>query len=961
MGPQGATGPIGGTGAMGPIGPAPSGSAGYAVILQSSGVATSTANLFVSSSNNVGIGVASPVYRLDAGITGSINGQIVNSGHPNWISSVATGYTGGVTVTQNSNQFGTQILGTNIGSGQWVNYAYSNKAYMYGAFCSCSPTNTTSYQMFGLTTNPSGLNAVNNYYALNYAWYFDAGNMYIYESGNSVGMQFPVYTTSTVVNITYDGTNIIYWLDGYATRTVARAVGSPLYAAWAGFYNVGTTGGIRSVYFDNSGDITSPLNGRPIVGLDCQGLSAQWVCTGGGTISFLSNATAGFDLYWSTRFICIPVSQQGYAASGYFDINCPTSGTITHINGQTTTTTVNCTSLGINLPNDWCALYYILPPGGVNTGLQGNFVVVRYNTGGGWTTNSNWILIGCTNLDGTVYFKCVPAQKNIYVNGTYQTSIDSSGTFFAGTFAGAGTSLTGTAVSLTAGSATTAVNQSGGTVSCTSAYSSGYFGTNMVPGVATRSTGGFYVYSDGNFNIEMMQRTTGVYGLNFITRNTDGVFSWRKTGGASDWGTELMFLNNAGNLGIGTASPNAPLNVWGSGPYSGLTANPQPGQLIINTTTGSERLILGVWYTGGTGSICSIQASDYYSSVDHGQGLVLNPLGGNVGIGTTSPGSALEVNGVMRITGASTTLPGINLPTSGNGIHWGNGYSRIYDDGDLRICTDDNMHFYTGSNASSPGTERITMLANGTVGINQTSPTYLVDVSGNGITTNMMQLATTNGGGGGFATTLRMVATGSGGIWGSICYFQTCYTAGSLFGGQGYGQIQANQYNDTGGGCFNINTNGTAGFALSGYANGTLSITSGRVYNSSDGRMKSNINYISETSTPKIMGLKPATFSFTTDPNNTLKMGFIAQDLEQYIPIAVDAKKYQYMWKTKIAESGETVPDLDENGNYQYTDEIRPRSVDNMAIIATLVKAFQEQVQVIEDLKQRIQILESAA
>ena len=109
------------------------------------------------------------------------------------------------------------------------------------------------------------------------------------------------------------------------------------------------------------------------------------------------------------------------------------------------------------------------------------------------------------------------------------------------------------------------------------------------------------------------------------------------------------------------------------------------------------------------------------------------------------------------------------------------------------------------------------------------------------------------------------------------------------------------------------------------------------------------------------MGLKPATFSFTTDPNNTLKMGFIAQDLEQYIPIAVDAKKYQYMWKTKMAESGETVPDLDENGNYQYTDEIRPRSVDNMAIIATLVKAFQEQVQVIEDLKQRIQILESTA
>ena len=394
--------------------------------------------------------------------------------------------------------------------------------------------------------------------------------------------------------------------------------------------------------------------------------------------------------------------------------------------------------------------------------------------------------------------------------------------------------------------------------------------------------------------------------------------------GAAPASSSSLFWDSVNSrLGIGTASPSAPLNVWGSGPYSGLTTNPQPGQLIINTTTGSERLILGAWYTGGTGSICSIQASDYYSSADHGQALVLNPLGGNVGIGTagagakldvwtgtarsgtapasygaiyatadggggityppiaefrhsnqtqgiginfnsifatgsnanqpvliyskgasevqvvgsgvggsgygnllvdypnagstggcitirnsaggvsafsslifevdgstscattsaapisfnqangmlycqnvgtayggssagkmglqlwsggtefesqtwlpngnvgigiTNPGSALEVNGVMRFTGTSTSLPGINLPTGGAGIHWGNGYSRILDDGDLRICTDDNMHFYNGCNASSLGTERITMLASGFVGIGTTSPQASLDV-----------------------------------------------------------------------------------------------------------------------------------------------------------------------------------------------------------------------------------------
>lgn len=52
------------------------------------------------------------------------------------------------------------------------------------------------------------------------------------------------------------------------------------------------------------------------------------------------------------------------------------------------------------------------------------------------------------------------------------------------------------------------------------------------------------------------------------------------------------------------------------------------------------------------------------------------------------------------------------------------------------------------------------------------------------------------------------------------------------------------------------------------------------------------------------------------------------------------------------------VPDFDENGNYQYTDEIRPRSLDTTALLAHLVKAFQEQVQTINELRNRIEVLE---
>jgi hypothetical protein len=140
-------------------------------------------------------------------------------------------------------------------------------------------------------------------------------------------------------------------------------------------------------------------------------------------------------LYWSSRFICIPVSQQGYSSSGYFDINCPTSGTIPYVSGNTTTGTCNCTSRGINFPSaDWWALYYILVPGNTNTSTQTNFVLVRYDTGGGWTTNSNWILIGCTNLDSSpnVYFKCAPAQWSIPLNQSFIPGAPSPSAFGVG-------------------------------------------------------------------------------------------------------------------------------------------------------------------------------------------------------------------------------------------------------------------------------------------------------------------------------------------------------------------------------------------------------------------------------------------------------------------------------------------------------------------------------------------------
>ncbi len=129
-----------------------------------------------------------------------------------------------------------------------------------------------------------------------------------------------------------------------------------------------------------------------------------------------------------------------------------------------------------------------------------------------------------------------------------------------------------------------------------------------------------------------------------------------------------------------------------------------------------------------------------------------------------------------------------------------------------------------------------------------------------------------------------------------------------------------------------LTTNGTV---ITSGSNGFLSV-------SSDARLKENIVYLTDRAAAlsTVMELRPATFRFTGTQDE--RLGFIAQDVEKAIPLAVDGKKYEWVWETNpdgspLLDKGEFVWKL-ENGN----KIIRPRGLSDVSVVAMLTLAVQE-------------------
>ena len=313
-------------------------------------------------------------------------------------------------------------------------------------------------------------------------------------------------------------------------------------------------------------------------------------------------------------------------------------------------------------------------------------------------------------------------------------------------------------------------------------------------------------------------------------------------------GDDRVWISSSGNVGIGTASPDNPLEVVGADSGIKISAGSSNRPMLRFECGSDEKLTLS--------------ANTAYGAIGDGSDanryIILKD--GNVGIKNTDPQRLLHVSmGGSNVAGdgfdsaifQNNDAVAIRLVDAGDAGSNGGNAGLGNDNGNLNVACAGAMTFATGLTAnmslyqgsSTGGTERMR-----------------IHVSGG-------------------------ISFGTGNDFGSVTSF--CTQSGKV----------ASVYRDIeGNGNYIIfqNSSNTAVGSITRSSSSTVYATS------SDYRLKENVDY-SWDATTRLKQLKPARFNFIADDTNTLVDGFLAHEVSSVVPEAITG--------TKDAVDGDGNPD----------------------------------------------------
>jgi hypothetical protein len=486
--------------------------------------------------------------------------------------------------------------------------------------------------------------------------------------------------------------------------------------------------------------------------------------------------------------------------------------------------------------------------------------------------------------------------------------------------------------SVTMGTALTNLHSITGSVSIT--------GSLLVGGGLILSGSALSVYNNSGTPYISVASGTGSIAYMQAVNNTEVQFGDLSNNNSTislyTGGTRRVFISGSGGVGIGITTPRTRFQVVGltGGVVGGATGIatlglPNSSSVALFTNLDPDYGTLFGTLNTGVGWIQQQRVDGTATAYN----LLLQPNGGAVGIGVTSPNHTLAVNGAVGFY--STT------PTQ----KWHIQYN----------ATADGLNFVESAVADY----RMFIKAGGNVGIGNSSPNTNLSVKGSasnptsltyngmfglesaGQTSFQMGIGSSfngtwfqsynqpAGGAGNFALLLNPLGGGVGIGTTSLNYIVDIVT------GANNSLLYLNQSNGAVGGnaalIANINT--TGGYLVLWRYGGTTigSITtngSATAYNTtSDYRLKEDLNDFNGLE--KISAIK--VYDFKWKGKNDRQNGVIAHELAEVLPYAVNGEKDQ----------------LDKDGN------VNPQGVDYSMIVPSLVKAIQELKAEIDELKNK--------